>query len=110
MTLGFERSLPTPLASAAVIKKSTAKFGERGASSKPLVGPPASRLLTKGITGGVEFAMLIGGAGFVVPKVLLPTSEAPPIMLRPPSPVPEKASCVPISRAKERDAETTRSE
>ena len=57
MTLGFERSLPTPLASAAVIKKSPAKFVERCASSKPLVGAPAARLLTKGITGGVEFTI-----------------------------------------------------
>ena len=35
---GLESSLPTPLASAAVMKKSMAKFGERCEKPKPLVG------------------------------------------------------------------------
>src|SRR5271155_2874544 len=45
---GFESSLPTPLASDAVMKKSSAKFGERVEKPKPLVGTPAPRLTLRG--------------------------------------------------------------
>jgi len=38
---GLESSLPTPFASAAVMKKSIAKFGERCEKPKPDVGEPA---------------------------------------------------------------------
>src|SRR6266436_115197 len=96
MTFGLESSLPTPLASAAVIKKSTAKLGDRCASSRPLVGTPAPKLVTKGITGGVVLAMVTGAGGLVPPKVLWPTVESPPIISRPFSAVPANASCVPI--------------
>src|SRR2546421_4493712 len=47
-TRGFERSLPTPRDSAAVMKKSTAKFGERWPKKRPLVGTPAPRLTARG--------------------------------------------------------------
>src|SRR5262252_6483656 len=47
-TRGFESSLPTPRDSAAVMKKSTAKFGERCEKPMPLVGTPAPRLTASG--------------------------------------------------------------
>ena len=56
---GFESNLPTPLDSAAVMKKSTAKFGERWEKPKPLVGAAAPRLTLRGNTGRV--APLPGG-------------------------------------------------
>src|ERR1700675_4704428 len=105
MTLGFESNLPTPLDSAAVIKKSMAKLGERCPKKTPLVGAPAPKLTFNGRDvllpevkiGGVEFETL-----------LVPTVESPPNTDRPPVVVPANPSCVPRSRAKEREAETTR--
>src|SRR3989475_12725068 len=80
MTLGFERSLPTPLASAAVMKKSTAKLGERWPRNSPLVGAPAARL---GVSGRlvVPTGVRKGGGGLVT--TLGPTDESPHIIDRP---------------------------
>src|SRR5271169_4942793 len=47
--LGLESNLPTPLASAALMKKSMAKFGERCEKPKPLVGVPADNEVFRGI-------------------------------------------------------------
>src|SRR5580692_10913573 len=80
---GFESSLPTPLASAAVMKKSTAKLEDRFENPKPLVGTPAPRLrlrgrppelalLSFGVTTGVART---GALGVVVP--LVPSAEGP---------------------------------
>src|SRR5277367_3530515 len=48
-TRGLESNFPTPLASDAVMKKSSAKFGERNEYPKPLVGVPADRLVLSGM-------------------------------------------------------------
>src|SRR6202040_982895 len=45
---GLESSLPTPFDSAAVMKKSTAKFGERCEKPKPDVGAPAAKFVCSG--------------------------------------------------------------
>src|SRR5215470_12164784 len=90
---GLESSLPTPLDSAAVMKKSTAKFGDRCASNKPLVGALAGRFTFRGSDGGVEFATTIGGGGVVPPKLLVPTWLVPPAKDRPLVAVPAKPNC-----------------
>src|SRR5712692_5657891 len=105
MTLGFERSLPTPLASDAVMKKSTAKFGERCPRNNPLVGTPAPRLV---FNGKLLVDPEVRNGGGVLVTVLVPTVESPPITDRPFVVRPAKPNCVPISKAKDRDAETTR--
>src|SRR6267378_7699859 len=105
MTLGFERSLPTPLASAAVMKKSTAKLGERWPRNSPLVGATAPRLV---FNGRLLVPAEVKKGGGVLVTVLVPTAESPPRKDRPLVVLPAKPNCVPISSAKERDAETTR--
>src|SRR6267378_3494124 len=99
MTLGFESNLPTPLDSAAVMKKSTAKFGERCPRNSPLVGAAAPRLTFSG--NGVPLPLVPvpmkgGGIGELV-VVLVPTAGLPAITLRPLVAVPAKPSCTPIS-------------
>src|SRR6267143_1029473 len=94
MTLGFESNLPTPLDSAAVMNKSTAKFGERCASIRPLVGAPAAKLVTRGSTGGSEDLMLTGGGGLLSPKLLCPTVGSPAMKFRPRKDWPANPSCV----------------
>src|SRR5260370_19482303 len=103
VSLGFERSLPTPLASAAEMKKSTAKFGERCPRNSPLVGAPAARLVFNGRL--LVPALVRNGAG-VLETVLVPTLESPPLTELPlPTSVPAaKPHCLPMSKAKERDA------
>src|ERR1700687_6212193 len=103
MTLGFESSLPTPLASDAVMKKSTAKFGERCPRKIPLVGAPAPRLV---FSGRLLVPAAVRNGGGVFETLLTPTVESPPANERPLVVCPAKPSCVPISIAKERDAET----
>src|SRR5579863_3432854 len=109
--LGLESSFPTPLDSAALMKKSTAKFGERCEKPKPEVGgAPAEKLVFKGkplVTPLPEVAppegTVTGGAG--IPEVvtpLPPTAGLPLKMLRPPVVVLAKPSSVPISCEKER--------
>src|SRR6202162_2760201 len=66
ITFGFESSLPTPLDSAALMMKSSAKFGELCAKEKPLVGVVAPRLVTSGIAVLPEATS--GGAGNVEPR------------------------------------------
>src|SRR5258707_13759489 len=104
MTLGFERSLPTPLASAAVMKKSTAKLGERWPRNTPLVGAPAPRLVFSGRLLPDPTAVRKGGVALVT--VLVPTTVSPPMMDRPLVVLQAKPNCGQISSAKERDAET----
>src|SRR5260370_18036181 len=105
MTLGFESSLPTPLASAAVMKKSTAKLGERCPRNSPLVGALAPRLVFNG-------RLLVpadernGGVG--LGTLLVPTAESPPAIYPPPVVSPAKPNCLPISIATEPEAETPR--
>src|ERR1700720_1005495 len=55
---GLESSLPTPLDSAAVMKKSTAKLGDREMKPNPLVGTPAPRFTESG-----KFVTAGGGGG-----------------------------------------------
>src|SRR5256885_2723603 len=84
-TRGFERSLPTPRDSAAVMKKSTAKFGERWPKKRPLVGTPAPRLTARGNPfPEVPDVPTTGGGGRADPVVMLlvPTVESPAIALR----------------------------
>src|SRR5713226_9007752 len=115
MTLGFESNFPTPLASAAVMKKSMAKLGDRCENPNPL-NPPESGDALKEVASGrplvpvpVDGTTISGGGGMVfVGPGLEPTCGAPPKMFRPFVVVPAKPSSVPISRAKDRVAETTR--
>src|SRR5689334_7020484 len=66
---GFERSLPTPRDSDAVMNKSTAKFAERCEKPSLLVGTPAPRLTPSGkpelvvmvCTGGPEPGIIGSG-------------------------------------------------
>src|ERR1700687_1592182 len=105
MTLGFERSLPTPLASAAVMKRSTAKLGERWPRNSPLVGAPAARLV---FNGRLLVPAVVTKGGGVVATLLVPTAESPLKHDRTFVVCPAKPNCVPISKAKEREAATTR--
>src|SRR6266576_4133565 len=105
MTLGFESSLPTPLASAAVMKRSTAKLGERCPRNSPLVGATAPRLV---FSGRLLVPAAVTKGGGVVEPLLTPTAESPLNHDRPLVVCPAKPNCVPISNAKEREAETTR--
>src|SRR2546422_11222596 len=110
MTLGLERSLPTPLDSEAEMIKSTAKLGARGAKLMPLVGAPAGRLELKG--SDVVPDVTKGGGGMPVPLLIglvkpgAPTK--PPNRGRPRVAVGAKPNCVPMSRANGRGADTTR--
>src|SRR5438477_7508146 len=86
----------------------------------PLVGVPAARFVTNGIATFVAVALLPGTGGWPLTSAgdvdtpgmkgrnigLTPTAELPPKTLLPVDVA--KASCVPISWAKERDADTTR--
>src|ERR1700676_4346561 len=87
---GLESSLPTPLASAAVIKKSMAKFGDLCEKPKPLVGTPAVKLVDSGIPLAgppaeelVGTAMSGGGGVVLTAPGLTPTCGAPLKKLRP---------------------------
>src|ERR1700686_24097 len=65
---GLERSLPTPLLSAAVIKKSKVKFGDTRENMNPLVGALAGRLTFSGIWPAAVAPLVgvpttIGGGG-----------------------------------------------
>src|SRR5947209_6409965 len=110
MTLGFESSLPMPFASAAEMKKSTAKLGDRWPKNTPLVGATAPRFTLNGRPPAVPAppAEISGGAGNPGPDVtgLVPTVGLPPKTERPLVTDPAKAKCVPMSRAKEQVAET----
>src|SRR5260370_8214029 len=105
MTWGFERSFPTPLAFDAVMKKSTAKFGERCPRNNPLVGAVAPRLV---FNGRLLVLAEVRNGGGVLETVLVPTVESPPATDRPFVVRPAKPNWVPISIAKDRDAATTR--
>src|SRR5579862_3761830 len=83
---GLESSLPTPLDSAALIKKSMAKFGERCEKPKPVVGgAPAAKLVFKGrpevtpLPESTPVPTLTGAAGTPEPEVtpLPPTAGLP---------------------------------
>src|SRR5712691_11636648 len=63
MTLGFDSSLPTPLASAALMMKSSARFRELWAKLTPLVGACAPRLVLSGIELVPETTSGGGGSG-----------------------------------------------
>src|ERR1700731_2634397 len=81
-TRGLERSFPTPFDSAALMKKSTAKFGERWKMPRPLVGVPAPRSTLKGrpLPPLAPLPEISGGCAIPVPVVvgLVPTAELPP--------------------------------
>src|SRR5712691_5121424 len=86
MTLGFESSLPIPFDSAAEMKKSTAKLGDRWPKNTPLVGATAPRFTLNGRPPVVlDPAEISGGAGNAVPDVtgLVPTVGLPPKTERP---------------------------
>src|ERR1700726_4313533 len=60
---GLESNLPTPLDSAAVIKKSSAKLADRKEYPMPDVGTPAPKLVTSGIpVCGPPLAEFVGAA------------------------------------------------
>src|SRR5260370_36800524 len=105
MTLGFERNFPTPLASDAVMKKSTATCAERLPRNNPLVGAVAPRLV---FNGRLLVLAEVRNGGGVLETVLVPPVESPPATDRPFVVRPAKPKWVPISIAKDRDAETTR--
>src|ERR1700730_7121814 len=112
---GLESNLPTPFASAAVMNRSPAKFGDRCPKKKPLVGTPAPRLTLRGkpavLVPDPEVGVPIsGGCGMPVPVVtgLTPTLDGAPKIVRPLVVVPAKPHCTPMSCAKEREAELTR--
>src|SRR5260370_3223710 len=105
MTLGFERSFPAPLDSDGVMKKSTAKFGERCPRKNSLVGAVAPRLV---FNGRLLVLAEVRNGGGVLETVLVPTVESPPATDRPFVVRPAKPNWVPISIAKDRDAATTR--
>src|SRR6266849_3632965 len=87
-TRGLESSLPTPFASAAVMKKSIAKFGERWPKNAPLVGAPAPKLVFK---GNAAVLPVVSGTGMGdVVTGLAPTAGTPPKIDRPPVVVPAK--------------------
>src|SRR6266404_9848888 len=90
-TRGFESSFPTPLASAAVIKRSTAKFGDRCPRKSPLVAALAPKFTLEGIPLLPPVPVNGGGIGEVVTG-LEPIAGTPAAMLRPPVVVPAKAS------------------
>src|SRR5262249_37018907 len=115
-TRGFDSSLPTPLDSAALMKKSIAKFGDRCEKPKPLVGgAPAAKLVTSGkpdetpLPAVTPPPTVTGAGGMPAPVVtpLPPTAGEPENKERPPVVVPAKPSSVPMSLANERDAATT---
>src|SRR6266550_4964379 len=84
-TRGLERSLPTPFDSAAVMKKSIAKLGERCENPKPEVGEPAEKFVLSGRPVVTPFPdakpvpTLTGFWGIPVPGVtpLPPTAGEP---------------------------------
>src|SRR5574340_1087312 len=110
MTLGFESNLPTPLVSAALMNRSTAKLGDRWPKKTPLVGTAAPRFTLKGKLGPDPAAdpppPISGGAGRPVPvdTGLTPTRESPPITVRPPVVEPANPHCTPMSWEKVRFA------
>src|SRR5262252_7588953 len=80
---------------------------------RPLVGAPAPKATESGrfklLPPPVPPVPIPGGCGkFDVVKGLLPTTGVPVKIERPPVVVPSKPSCVPMSCANERDADTTR--
>src|SRR5438445_10485888 len=87
------------------MEKWTAKLGERWPRNSPLVGAPAARLV---FSGRLVVPTEVRNGGGVLVTLLVPTDESPPIIDRPLVVCPAKPNCVPISKAKERDAETTR--
>src|SRR5258708_16412090 len=103
---GLESSLPTPLDSAAVMKKSSAKFAERCENPKPDVGEPALKDVCRGrplVTALPEVPPPVGKVtgfdGIPLPDVtpLPPTAGEPEKIDRPPSTVPAKPTPLPIS-------------
>src|SRR5260370_41656659 len=115
MAWGLERNLERRWVCAAVMKKSTAKFGERSENPKAMVGEPADKNVVKGGPLVTPFPLVappltqVNGDGGTPPVMpLQPTDASPPKRVRPPVMVPAKPSSVPMSCAKERDAETTR--
>src|SRR2546427_12358936 len=82
MTLGFESSLPIPFDSAAEMKKSTAKLGDRWPKNTPLVGATAPRFVLNGRPPAEEVppAEISGGAGKPGPAGtgVFPTVGVPP--------------------------------
>src|ERR1700687_4370668 len=76
ITLGLESSLPTPLASAAEMMKSRAKFGELCAKEKPLVGARAPNAETSGMAVLPEETR--GGGGRPGPRISGLTKPAVP--------------------------------
>src|ERR1700737_4823390 len=96
------------------MKKSMAKFGDLCEKPKPLVGADAPRAVLRGNPVLTPFPVVpdtvIGLGGIAPPGVmpLQPTDESPSKSERPCVVVPAKPSCVPISCANEREADTTR--
>src|SRR5215469_7735214 len=103
MTLGFESSFPTPLDSAAVMMKSSAKFGERCEKVNPVLGVPAGKFVFRGVPLVIPLPLLAppcaqekgDTSGPITP--LQPTAGSPPKSDRPPVVEPANPSCVPMS-------------
>src|SRR5260370_30398269 len=100
MTFGFDSNLPTPLASAAVMKKSTAKLGERCPRKSPLVGAVAPRLV---FNGRLLVPTDVRNGGGVLSPLRVPTAESPPTAAAPvPTPaLAAKPNYPTLSRAKD---------
>src|SRR5208282_5418860 len=115
ITFGLDRSLPTPLSSAAVIMRSNATFADEKEYWMPLVGEPTPRFVAKGIDPDVlddpPDPTTMGGAGRggkLRMTGLVPTPDVPPKTLLLLGFAAARPNCVPISREKERLAATTR--
>src|SRR5260370_38303006 len=104
MTFGFDSNLTAPLASAAVMKKSTAKLGERCPRNSPLVGAVAPRLV---FNGRLLVPTDVRNGGGVLSTLLVPTVESPPTaeVPVPPPVLGAKPNCVRLSRQKSGQAE-----
>src|SRR5216110_1097654 len=89
-TRGLDRSFPTPFDSAAVMKKSIAKLGERWENPKPEVGEPAEKFVFSGRPVETPFPGVpvteTGFCGIPAPgvKPLPPTAGTPEKSERPP--------------------------
>src|ERR1700722_5682317 len=111
MTLGFERRLPTPFSSAAVMTASRPKLAEVNRYEMPLVGTLAGRFEISGIAEPVLPPVLPGatrGGGGVRVIGLGPAAPPTVLLLWAVEAAPAKANCEPISRENERFAATTR--
>src|SRR5580700_10610263 len=91
MTLGFESNLPTPLASAMVMKKSTAKFGDRCEKLMPDVGAFAGKFVFRGVPAVMPFPLAVP-----LPQITGDGTSPPVMPLQPTAGLPLKSDRPPV--------------